>query len=116
MTEHALPEPFADLVPFAEWSVPIERDRHRKRVTSDLETAREFYAATLPRMEAIITYLNARPWEAMTPADRNLFALACAFMEVTHPVELGWKATDIEDAFPYERLQFLSVSSRPFGQ
>jgi hypothetical protein len=33
-------------------------------------------------------------------------------MEVTHPIELGWKTTDIEDAFPYQRLEFLSVSAR----
>ena len=85
MTEHALPEPFVDLVPFAEWSVPIERDRHRKRVTSGLATVRTFYDAILPRMEAIVTYLDARPWEALTPVDRNLFALACAFSVSSRP-------------------------------
>ncbi|MBI3824744.1 MAG: hypothetical protein HY294_01970 [Candidatus Rokubacteria bacterium] len=116
MTGPMLPEPFADLAAFAEWSVPVERDRHRKRVTSDLAAARAFYEAMLPRMEAIITYLNARPWESLSAAERNLVALACAFMEVTHPVELGWKATDIEDAFPYERVEFLSVSARPWGE
>jgi hypothetical protein len=76
MTEHALPEAFADLVPFAEWSVPIERDRHRKRVVSDLETVRKFYDAMLPRMEAIITYLNARflMARATTTPDTNVSA------------------------------------------
>lgn len=107
-----LPEPFADLGAFADWILPVERDRHRKRVTSDLAGVKRFYDATLPRVPAILDYLNARRWEDMGPADRNLFVFACAFMEVTHPVELGWKTTDIEDTFPYQRLEFLSVSAR----
>ena len=113
MSDVALPILFSDLAAFSEWVLPVERDRHRKRVTSDLATVRKFYDAIFPRMEAIITYLNARRWEDMTPADRNLFVLACALMEVSHPVELGWKSTDNEDAFPYQRLEFLSVSARP---
>ena len=112
MTDAVLPDAFADLAGFSGWMLPVERDRHRKRVTSDLATARQFYDAVFPRMEAILTYLNARRWEELTPPDRNLFVLASAFMEVTHPIELGWKTTDIEDAFPYERLEFLSVSAR----
>jgi hypothetical protein len=112
VTTPVLPEAFADLGAFADWILPVERDRHRKRVTSDLATVKRFYDATFPRLEAIFTYLNGRQWEALGPADRNLFVLACAFMEVTHPVELGWKTTDIEDTFPYQRLEFLSVSAR----
>ena len=112
MSTGALPDAFADLGPFSDWILPVERDRHHKRVTSDLATARRFYDAVFARVEAILTYLNARRWEDLTPADRNLFILACAFMEVTHPIELGWKTTDIEDAFPYARLEFLSVSAR----
>lgn len=113
MTDAVLPDAFADLAAFSAFILPVERDRHRKRVTSDLATARRFYDAVFPRMEAILTYLNRRRWEDLAPADRNLFVLACAFMEVTHPIELGWKTTDIEDAFPYQRVEFLSVSARP---
>jgi hypothetical protein len=113
MTDALLPEPFANLAAFADWILPVERDRHRKRVTSDLATVKRFYDAVFPRMEAILTYLNGRRWEALGLADRNLFVLACAFMEVSHPIELGWKTPDIEDAFPYQRLEFLSVSARP---
>jgi hypothetical protein len=112
MDERGLPEAFADLAAFAEWIVPIERDRHGKRVTSDLGTVKVFYDSMLPRMDAILTYLNTVPWEDMAQTDRNLFFLACAFMEVSHPVELGWATTDIADAFPAARVEFLSVSSR----
>ena len=107
-----LPAAFADLGSFEDWILPVERDRHRKRVTSDLATTRRFYDAMLPRMEAIVSYLNGRSWERLDDADRNLFVLAASFMEVSHPIELGWKSTDIEDAFPYQRLEFLSVSAR----
>jgi hypothetical protein len=47
----------------------------------------------------------------MGPADRNLFLLASMCMEVSHPVELGWQTTDIADAFPTGRVQFLSESA-----
>ena len=112
MSDVTLPDAFADLAVFADWILPVERDRHRKRVTTDLAAARRFYDAVFPRMEAIVAYLNGRRWEDLDGADRSLFVLACAFMEVTHPIELGWKSTDIEDAFPYQRLEFLSVSAR----
>jgi len=113
MSDGLLPAPFGDLAAFADWILPVERDRHRKRVTSDLATVKRHYDAVFPRLEAIVTYLNTRRWEAMGPADRNLFTLACALMEVSHPIELGWTTTDIEDAFPYQRVEFLSVSARP---
>jgi hypothetical protein len=111
MPEAVLPPAFADLDRFRDWMLPTEEGRHRKKVASDLETVQAFYAAVFPRMEAIIEHLNARPWDTLGPADRNLFLLACALMEVSHPVELGWKTTDIEDAFPTDRVQFLSESA-----
>jgi hypothetical protein len=111
MTEAPLPEAFADLAPFAEWALPTEEGRHRKKVASYLEEARAFYGAVFPRMEAIIDYLNTREWETLGGADRTLYFLACALMEVSHPIELGWKTTDIADAFPTDRVQFLSESA-----
>ena len=111
MAEGSLPDAFADLAPFLEWALPTEEARHRKKVASDLETVRAFYGAVFPRMEAIIAYLNTREWETLSGSDRALYFLACALMEVSHPVELGWKTTDIADAFPTDRVQFLSESA-----
>lgn len=109
MAAPMLPEPFADLAgPGGEWILPTEKARHDKRVTSDLQTVRTLYEAMLPRMDAIMTYLNTLPLGEMRPADRNLYSLALAFMEISHPIELNWKGTDTEGAFPSERLEFLS--------
>ena len=110
MSERLLPEAFADLSHLGEWILPTEEQRHRKKIASDLETVRKFYQTMLPRMEAIIAHLNGA-WETMGTVDRNLFLLACAFMEVSHPIELGWKTTDIDVAFPTDRVEFLSESA-----
>jgi hypothetical protein len=111
MPDAVLPDGFADLRHLGEWIVPTEEGRHRKKIASDLETVRTFYQTMSPRMEAIIQHLNGVAWETMGPADKNLFLLASAFMEVSHPIELGWKTTDIADAFPTDRVEFLSESA-----
>ncbi|MCY7317186.1 MAG: hypothetical protein LH617_00405, partial [Ramlibacter sp.] len=54
-----LPEPFADLAPWAQdWSIRTERARAEKRLSTPIARLREFHAATVPRLEAIIQYLN----------------------------------------------------------
>ena len=111
MSDVLLPEAFADLRHLGEWIVPTEEGRHRKKISADIATARQLYQTVFPRMEAIILHLNGVAWESMGAADQNLFLLACMCMEVSHPVELGWPTTDIADAFPISRVQFLSESA-----
>lgn len=111
MSEALLPKGFEDLCHLGEWIVPTEEGRHKKKIAADIETARRFYATVFPRMEAIVLHLNGVAWETMGPADRNLFLLASMCMEMSHPVELGWQTTDIADAFPTSRMQFLSESA-----
>jgi len=111
MSDAPLPKGFEDLRHLGEWIVPTEEGRHKKKLSADIETARSFYQTVFPRMDAIIEHLNEVTWGAMSPADRNLFLLASMCMEVSHPVELGWQTTDIADAFPTSRVQFLSESA-----
>ena len=111
MSDVLLPEAFADLRHLGDWIVATEEGRHRRKIAADIETARSFYQTVFPRMEAIIQHLNGVAWASMGPADRNLFLLASMCMEVSHPVELGWQTTDIADAFPTGRVQFLSESA-----
>jgi hypothetical protein len=111
MSDALLPAAFTDLRHLGEWIVPTEEGRHRRKIEADIETAGKFYQTVFPRMEAIIQHLNGVAWESMGPADRNLFLLASMCMEVSHPVELGWQTTDIADAFPTSRVQFLSESA-----
>ncbi len=111
MSEVLLPPAFADLRHLGEWIAPTEEVRHKTKIAADIESARRFYATVFPRLEAIVQHLNGVAWETMGAADRNLFLLGCMCMEVSHPVELGWQTTDIADAFPTARVQFLSESA-----
>ena len=112
MTEEVLPAQFADLVPYvAEWSLEVERDRAVKRVSTDIEKLRHFYAAVAPRMEAIIEYLNNFPNdpETLPGPVKRLFNLARMLMEASAPIDLGWERPDIEDVFPMDRIGFSTL-------
>jgi hypothetical protein len=107
-----LPAGFEELAPFvAEWGLATEKERHRKRVNSPLEQVRAFYQAMTPRIHDAIAYLSSFP--GADPADlprpeRNLYNLALAFMETSHPIDLNWQRPDIDDAFPVERMEYLA--------
>ncbi len=76
MAECRLPEPFADLEPFVNWALAMERERNRQRLNSTMAELQAFHKAMLPRMEAVIEYLNpgcGRYWLAALAA-----ALCCA--------------------------------------
>ncbi len=116
MTEPLLPPAFADLEPFvAAWGLPNEQARQQHRVQSDLDTTRKFYEAMLPRMPAVFDYFDRIPHgelDTLAPEDRRLFQLAASFYEASHPIEMKWRRTDIDDAFPLDRLRFLPPSDR----
>ena len=111
MAENVLPTDFADLAHYVlEWALPTEKARHQKRLASSLEVVTEFNNALYPRMDSIIAYLNRFPLDAMPPETINLLNLARAYMETSHPVDLGWPTTDLEDAFPSDRFEYLPPS------
>lgn len=111
MTEKLLPDAFADLALLvAEWSLSSEEARFKKRVGSDLETLEQFHAATFPRLEAAMRYLdtlNADDPDALDPPARRLYDLALMVMEAAQPIDLDWRGADLEDCFPLERFVFL---------
>ena len=107
-----LPAGFEHLAPFVtEWGLATEKERHHKRVTSSLGDVRRFYDAMTPRIHDIIAHLcnfaGADPDE-LPPPERRLYDLALAFMECSHPIDLKWQRPDIDDAFPVERMEYLS--------
>ena len=110
-----LPEGFADLEPWAaDWALETEEARAGKRVSTPIAKLREFHAATFPRMDAVMVYLNTLPNDpgALASRDKCLFALAQMVMEASAPMDLQWDTSDIEDVFPMERMKFLSLPSR----
>ena len=57
-----LPLNFADLDRYVEcWSLPSEKDRAIKRITSSMSDLRSFHEAVFPRLDAIIEFLNTFP-------------------------------------------------------
>ena len=109
-----LPNQFSELEPFvAEWALSNERDRFQKLMVTSIETLREFYDAMVPRAREIADYLNTFDLDKMPDNARTLFFLLITFVETAHPIELKWKTTDIEDAFPPERVGFDDASSTP---
>lgn len=93
-----LPEEFEDLEAFVDdWALPTEYARHRKQLSSTLESIRSFYAAVMPRAPAIVAHLNAFPLERWPAPQAVLFNLAATFFEIAHVVELGWRTPDIKD-------------------
>jgi hypothetical protein len=113
---HDLPPAFQELSPFVtEWALPTERERHYKRVGVSLDVVRGFNRAVAPRIHDIIAHLNTFPGvdpDTLPPPERNLFNLALAFMESSHPVDLHWQRPDIDDAFPFERMEYLAPIDR----
>jgi hypothetical protein len=53
-----LPAQFAELEPFADWSLPTETERYAKRLGSSMEEIQELYDAAFPRLEEAIAYLD----------------------------------------------------------
>ena len=98
MTEALLPEEFGDLAPWLDWALEPERARTAKKTASSMEEIRTFYDAMMPRLEAIMAYLDSVPPgdERPAPAHR-LHLLALSLVEVANLVEI-YKRRDIIEA------------------
>jgi hypothetical protein len=107
----AFPEGFQDLEQYApDWVLATPLDRQRKRADSSFATVKSFYDALFPQIDRIFVYLNTVPINGMTQADKNLYNLAATWMEMSHPIDLGWNDTDERHVFPFERVQLDEIS------
>jgi hypothetical protein len=96
-----------------EWCLPDEPSRYAKRLATSLSELRRFYDAVYPRMDDVLRHLATVPLtrgELESPSDRNLFYLALAYFEASHPVELRWKSSDLDVAFPAGRVVYVGPS------
>ncbi len=96
-TSTTLPAEFADLVPFADWALPTERERYAKRVASTMAELQAFYDAAFARFEAALEYLDAFALDALPDDARNLLWLYCALVTVSFPVEV-WRQPRVPDS------------------
>jgi hypothetical protein len=92
-----LPSEFADLEPFAEWSLESERDRYAKRLGSSMDEMETFYDAAMPRLEAAMKYLDDLEFTALPPDATRLLWLCYSLVNVSFPVEV-WRQPRVPDS------------------
>ena len=71
-----LPKPFADLEVFvADWSLAAQRERERQRSASSAGELATLYQVLLPRLDAMLEYLNQYELETLPADAKRLFYL-----------------------------------------
>ena len=85
VVESALPEAFEDLAPFVDWALEPERVRTHKKVAASMEEIRAFYGAVIPRLDAMIDYLEGLG-DILAPK-RRLFLMSLSLIEIAGLVE-----------------------------
>jgi hypothetical protein len=83
-----LPASFVELEPFAHWALTTERERLMARESSTREELQMFYGAMMPRMAAIIEYLNRFPLDHIPENAKRLLDMALSVVEVSIATEL----------------------------
>ncbi len=108
-----LPKEFADLERFvtAGWALPREHARWKRRVTSSIAEIKDFYETLLPRMDAMVKYLDRHPLSEVPEGDRPLLYLALAFMDVSPSWEVFHAADLPEPVFEIDRMH---IVERPY--
>jgi len=103
MSERCFPESFKDLEPLAAWALETETARSRKRQASTMAEIQAFYDALLPRMQAVLSYLNRFPPDGLPVQEARLFYLSLALAEVAPAVELFQQPSE-PDTYPVEKF------------
>ncbi len=92
-----LPADFADLEPFAAWSLEREAERYAKRLSSTMDELQAFYDAAFPRLEAAMDYLDQFELSALPEDARRLLWLCYSLVNVSFPVEV-WRQPRVPDS------------------
>jgi hypothetical protein len=92
-----LPSEFADLEPFADWSLRTEAERYAKRLASTMEELQDFYDAAFPRFEAIIASLDGCELKTLSEQSTRLLWLSYSLVNVSFPVEV-WRQARVPDS------------------
>ena len=92
-----LPAGFADLEPFADWSLRTEAERYAKRLGSTLEEMQAFYDAAFPRLEDALADLDALDLDALPEDATRLLWLCYSLVNVSFPVEV-WRQPRVPDS------------------
>jgi hypothetical protein len=91
------PPEFADLEPFADWSLRTEGERYAKRLGSTMDELQAFYDAAFPRLEAMTAHLDALPLDALPEDATRLLWLCYSLVNASFPVEV-WRQPRVPDS------------------
>ena len=102
MSTAALPAEFSDLEYYSEWALEHRKDRFKKRLNTPMEQITAFYNAMVPRIDAIVKYLNQKPLKDLNVTEKSLLSMALSLIEVSRCIE-RWNAPD-SGAFGADKL------------
>ena len=91
------PADFADLEPFADWSLATERERYAKRLASSMDDMQAFYDAAFARLEAAMAYLDGFGLHELPADATRLLWLCYSLVNVSFPVEV-WRQPRVPDS------------------
>jgi hypothetical protein len=91
------PPDFADLEPYAPWSLRTEAERYAKRLSSTMAELQAFYDATFPRIEAALAFLDQFDLDALPEDAHRLLWLYYSLVNASFPVEV-WRQPRVPDS------------------
>jgi hypothetical protein len=100
--DRLLPEPFAELEPFAsKWCLATESERYAERMASSVEEMQAFYDVMFGRAEDAMAYCDRIGLDNLPEDARRLMQLLHSLIMVSFPVELWGQARmpDSGDAY-----------------
>jgi hypothetical protein len=92
-----LPTEFADLEPFADWSLESENERYAKRLSSTMDELQAFYDAAFPRLPDAMAYLDTFDLDALPEDAIRLLWLCYSLVNASFPVEV-WRQPRVPDS------------------
>ncbi len=91
------PAAFADLEPFADWSIQSETARYQKRVGCSMQELQAFYDVAFPLLADGTEYLKSVSLDGIDEQDKRLLWLFCSLVTVSFPVEV-WRQPKVPDS------------------
>jgi len=92
-----LPPDFADLGPFATWSLETEAERYAKRLSSTMDELQAFYDHAFPRLADAMDYLDQFDLNALPEDAKRLLWLCYSLINASFPVDV-WRQPRVPDS------------------
>ena len=86
------------------WALSSEAERSARRWRATPEEFREFYTATLPRLDDLLSFLDQFPIGNIPSEALPLYHLALAFAEVAPHCELYGDSNKVPNSFSADRF------------